>query len=41
VHAVDREEFPATASVKACQYCEFARVCPAKDEGASILTERA
>jgi superfamily I DNA/RNA helicase len=41
VHAVDVEEFPATASLDACQYCEFARVCPAKDEGASILTERA
>jgi RecB family exonuclease len=41
VHAVDAEEFPATASLKACQYCEFARVCPTKDEGASILTERA
>jgi superfamily I DNA/RNA helicase len=40
VHAIDGEQFPATASVKACQYCEFGRVCPAKDEGASILVER-
>ncbi|MDX6277388.1 MAG: hypothetical protein QOJ72_1516, partial [Nocardioidaceae bacterium] len=38
VHAINEEAFPATASVTACQYCEFKRVCPAYDEGQTILT---
>ena len=41
VRAIVDEDFPATASQKACQYCEFQRVCPAKDEGATILGEGA
>jgi ATP-dependent exoDNAse (exonuclease V) beta subunit len=39
VHAVRDEEFVSTASTKSCQYCQFERLCPAKDEGATILVE--
>ncbi len=39
VHALHEEDFVATASTKSCQYCQFERVCPAKDEGATILVE--
>ena len=39
VHALHDEEFVATASTTSCQYCQFQRVCPAKDEGATILVE--
>lgn len=39
VHALRDEEFVATASTKSCQYCQFERLCPAKDEGATILVE--
>ncbi|MGH3458415.1 PD-(D/E)XK nuclease family protein, partial [Aeromicrobium sp.] len=39
VHTVHDENFVATASTRSCQYCEFQRVCPAKDEGATILVE--
>ncbi len=38
VHAIADESFPATKSDSACQYCEFKRVCPAYDEGQTILT---
>lgn len=41
VHVIADEAFAATASQTACQYCEFTRVCPAKDEGQTILAERA
>ena len=37
VQAIAGEDFPATPSDKACRYCQFQRVCPAKNEGASIL----
>lgn len=40
VHAVDREEFVATASPSACGYCQFHRVCPAQDAGASVLVRQ-
>ena len=39
VHALHDEDFVATASTTSCQYCQFQRVCPAKDEGATILVE--
>ncbi len=39
VHALHEEEFVATASAKSCGYCQFQRVCPAQDEGATILVE--
>ena len=39
VHALHEEEFVATASTKSCGYCQFQRVCPAQDEGATILVE--
>lgn len=38
VRAIAAESFPATKSESACQYCEFKRVCPAYDEGQTILT---
>lgn len=38
VQAIAQESFPATKSESACQYCEFKRVCPAYDEGQTILT---
>ncbi len=38
VHAIADESFSATKSESACQYCEFKRVCPAYDEGQTILT---
>jgi superfamily I DNA/RNA helicase len=38
VHAITEERFSATKSESACQYCEFKRVCPAYDEGQTILT---
>ena len=37
VHVIAAEDFPATPSDKACRYCQFQRVCPAKSDGASIL----
>ena len=39
VHALHEEDFVATASTKSCGYCQFQRVCPAQDEGATILVE--
>ena len=39
VHALHEEDFVATASSKSCGYCQFQRVCPAQDEGATILVE--
>ncbi len=39
VHALHEEEFVATASTKSCGYCQFQRLCPAQDEGATILVE--
>jgi superfamily I DNA/RNA helicase len=39
VHALNEENFVATSSTKSCQYCQFQRLCPAKDEGATILVE--
>lgn len=38
VRAIAEERFSATKSESACQYCEFKRVCPAYDEGQTILT---
>ncbi|MCW2748958.1 MAG: hypothetical protein JWR83_68, partial [Aeromicrobium sp.] len=38
VRAIAEEGFPATKSETACAYCEFKRVCPAYDEGQTILT---
>ncbi|MGJ9411070.1 ATP-dependent helicase [Aeromicrobium sp. CF4.19] len=40
VHAIDAEEFVATASQSACGYCQFHRVCPAQDAGASVLVRQ-
>lgn len=38
VRLIGAEEFAATVG-DACGYCEFKRICPAHDEGASILIE--
>ncbi|KQV73894.1 hypothetical protein ASC61_02110 [Aeromicrobium sp. Root344] len=38
VRLIDAEEFAATVG-GACGYCAFKRICPAHDEGASILIE--
>ncbi len=37
VRTIRTEQWVATPSPKACQFCTFARVCPAKTEGASVL----
>ncbi|MFC6148152.1 ATP-dependent helicase [Mumia xiangluensis] len=37
VRTVRSEQWIATPSPKACQFCQFARVCPAKPEGSSVL----
>ncbi|MFD1826081.1 ATP-dependent helicase [Mumia zhuanghuii] len=37
VRTIRTEQWVATPSPKACQFCSFARVCPAKAEGASVL----
>lgn len=37
VRVVDTEDFVATASDRACEWCAFHAVCPTKDEGVSIL----
>lgn len=37
VRSVRSEQWVATPSQKACQFCQFARVCPARPEGASML----
>ncbi|WP_370618321.1 ATP-dependent helicase [Mumia qirimensis] len=37
VRTVRSEQWVATPSPKACQFCQFARVCPAKPEGSSVL----
>lgn len=37
VRTIRTEQWVATPSPKACQFCTFARVCPAKAEGASLL----
>ena len=38
VRLIGAEEFAATVG-SACGYCAFKRICPAHDEGASILIE--
>ncbi len=40
VHVMAEEALVATASADACKYCTFQMVCPAKDEGRTILGER-
>ncbi|MBW9210987.1 ATP-dependent helicase [Mumia sp. zg.B21] len=37
VRTIRTEQWVATPSPKACQFCQFARMCPAKPEGASVL----
>ncbi|MGH1562121.1 ATP-dependent helicase [Mumia sp. DW29H23] len=37
VSTIRTERWVATPSPKACQFCQFARMCPAKPEGASVL----
>lgn len=37
VRTIVDEHFVATVSEAACKYCSFTHVCPAKDEGSSIL----
>lgn len=37
VRTIRAEEFAATPSAKACQFCSFKRICPAQPEGLTIL----
>jgi hypothetical protein len=41
VHVMTREALVATESKDACKYCSFQMVCPAKDEGRTILGDGA
>ena len=40
VRTVAEEQLVATASPNACGWCQFRRVCPAHDDGASILVRQ-
>jgi RecB family exonuclease len=40
VHTIDTEELAATEATGGCGYCQFRRVCPAHDEGASVLVRQ-
>lgn len=40
VRTVAEEEIAATASQHACGWCQFRRVCPAQDDGVSILVRQ-
>lgn len=40
VRTVADEEIAATASPNACGWCQFRRVCPAHDDGASVLVRQ-
>ncbi len=40
VHVIDTEELAAVESTGACGYCQFRRLCPAHDEGVSVLVRQ-